>query len=76
MKWLAVIFGVLLLILAFIYWTTPANSLPGFLPGYDASLTTAHHKHAIGAFVLALAAFAYFWFNSKKPSTPKENSAA
>lgn len=62
----SVIVGILLLILAVVYWITPANSLPGVLPGFDSTLTTPHHKHAIGALLLSLAVFAFVWFNFKK----------
>ncbi len=65
------ILGLALIVLAFVYWFTPANSLPSFLPGYDPALTRVHLKHGIGAFVLGLAAFAYAWFASGKKSPDK-----
>jgi hypothetical protein len=55
-----------------VYWTTPAGSLPTWLPGFTASDGAIHIKHGIAAFVVALAAFAYAWFSSgkKKQSSP------
>jgi hypothetical protein len=65
---LAVLLGVVFLVLAFIYWLTPANALPTYLPGYDASLATVHVKHGVAAFLLALASFVFAWFKSGKKS--------
>lgn len=61
---IAVILGIIFLIAAVIYFITPAKSLPLFLPGYDAGITKTHFKHGLGALILALAAFAFAWFQS------------
>lgn len=65
----AVAIGLLLFAVAAIYFTTPANHLPAWMPGFDASMTKTHFKHGIGAVVLGLAAFAFAWFQSG-PSYP------
>ena len=62
--------GLVLLAVSYVYFTTPANSLPSFLPGYDPNLTVTHMKHGIGALFLGLACFAFAWFQSK----PKASS--
>jgi len=62
------IVGVLLLIVAGFYFLEPAKSLPSFFPGHTLGLATYHYKHGIGAVVLALAAFAFIWFESGKKS--------
>lgn len=72
MKLLAIGIGVLLLILAVIYFITPANSLPTFLPGYDTAITKTHLKHGVGSLLLALVLFAYAWFQGGKSSTPQQ----
>jgi len=64
--WVAVIVGILLLVAAGIYFTTPAHALPMFFPGYDAALSKIHITHAIGTFGLALACFAFAWFQTGK----------
>jgi hypothetical protein len=62
----ALVLGVICLALAGFYWVTPASALPAFFPGHDAAGTAIyHHKHAYGAIVLALALFAFGWFQSK-----------
>ncbi len=53
----AILIGVLLLVAAVIYFITPAGSLPGFLPGHEAGVTTPHTKHGILALALAICAF-------------------
>ncbi len=65
---LSVIVGVLLLVLAGMYAMTPAHNLPAFLPGYDMT-SKLHYKHAIGAFLLSLAVFAFGWFQTGKKSS-------
>lgn len=67
-----VVLGVLFLFLAFVYWSTPANALPSYLPGYDPSMMTAHFKHGLAALILALAAFIFVWFNTGKKRSSKQ----
>ena len=59
---LAVSLGVLLLVVAVIYWVLSADSLPAFFPGHEDGSTDHHVKHGIAALVVALACFAYAWF--------------
>jgi len=60
----AVVIGVLLLVVAVIYFVEPAKSLPSFFPGHTAGSTHHHIKHGIAAFVVALACFAFAWFQT------------
>ena len=64
----SVVVGVLLLVLAVVYWCVPAESLPSFFPGYEAGSAHIHFKHGLGAFILALALFAHAWFKSAPAS--------
>ena len=61
----AVVAGVVLIIIAAIYWIEPAKSLPfpNFL-GHEAGVTTHHIKHGIAAFLLGIACFIFAWFRS------------
>jgi Na+/H+ antiporter NhaD/arsenite permease-like protein len=71
----AVVLGVLLVIVAIIYFVTPEHSLPSFFPGHASATSpeASHHhsKHGIAAIVVALACFAFAWFQSG----PKAKSA-
>jgi drug/metabolite transporter (DMT)-like permease len=64
----AVIVGVLLIVVAGIYFVTPEHSLPSFFPGHasPASPEADHHhsKHGIAALIVALACFAFAWFQT------------
>ena len=66
---IAVILGVGCLAAAYIYWTTPANMLPSFMPGYDPALAGIHTKHGIAALVVGIALFIFAWFYSGKKSS-------
>jgi hypothetical protein len=62
----AVILGVVLLVVAVVYFVTPEHSLPSFFPGHSSasSAEASHHhtKHGIAAVIVALACFAFAWF--------------
>jgi len=63
-----VVLGVLLVVVAVIYFVEPEHSLPSFFPGHTsaASAEANHHhtKHGIAALVVALACFAFAWFQT------------
>ena len=64
----AVILGVVLVVVAVIYFVTPEHSLPSFFPGHTsaggAEANHHHTKHGIAALVVALACFAFAWFQT------------
>ncbi len=64
----AVVVGVLLIVVAIVYFVTPEHSLPAFFPGHTSasSAEASHHhtKHGIAAVVVALACFAFAWFQT------------
>jgi hypothetical protein len=53
--------GLLDLVLAYVYFTTPAGSLPTFLPGYETGSGHIHVNHAVGALVVAVVLFGVAW---------------
>lgn len=61
---LAVILGIVLIVIAVVYWAEPAKSLPGFFPGHQSGSNHHHAKHGIAAFLVGLACFAFAWFRS------------
>ena len=70
--WLAVLLGIILVIVAIVYWAEPAKSLPSFFPGHEAGSGHHHVKHGIAAFLVGLACFAFAWFRTG----PKRTAAA
>jgi hypothetical protein len=47
MKLVLTLLGVVLLVVAAVYFLVPADQLPGFFPGHEASVTRMHYKHGI-----------------------------
>jgi hypothetical protein len=47
MKLVLTLLGVILLIIAAIYFFVPADQLPGFFPGHEEGVTRVHMKHGI-----------------------------
>jgi Na+/H+ antiporter NhaD/arsenite permease-like protein len=76
----AIVLGILLVVVAIVYFTQPEHALPSFFPGHAAagSAEANHHhaKHGIAALVLALACFAFAWFQSGPKSRTAEPSAS
>ena len=73
-KWLvalAVVLGIVLVVIAAVYWAEPARSLPSFFPGHEAGSSHHHVKHGIAAFLVGLACFVFAWFNTG----PKKRAA-
>jgi Na+/H+ antiporter NhaD/arsenite permease-like protein len=70
----AVVLGVVLVILAIVYFVEPAHSLPSFFPGHlsasDSEANHHHSKHGIAALVVALGCFAFAWFQSGPKTKP------
>ena len=60
----AVIVGLVLIVIAIVYWAEPAKSLPGFFPGHEAGSAHHHVKHGIAAFLVGIACFVYAWFKT------------
>lgn len=62
----AVVVGIVFVIIAIVYWTTPANSLPGYMPGFDPSSSVVHFKHGLASLILGICLFVYAWFQGGK----------
>lgn len=68
---LAVLVGLVLIVIAVVYWVEPAKSLPGFFPGHEAGSAHHHVKHGIAAFLVGLACLVFAWFRTgPNRSTP------
>jgi hypothetical protein len=66
----SVILGIIFVILAVVYWTVPAGSLPHFMPGFETGVPTVHFKHGLASLILAIALFIYTWFSTGKKELP------
>jgi hypothetical protein len=62
MRAAAIILGLAFAAVAIVYWTMPAGSLPGFLPGFEAGSTLVHVKHGIAAAAAAVLCLAFGWY--------------
>jgi hypothetical protein len=60
----AVVLGVVLLALAFVYWVDTADALPSFIPGHEAGSSHHHIKHGIAAAIVGLGCLTFAWFQS------------
>jgi amino acid permease len=61
---LAVLLGVIFIIIGAVYATHSADMLPHFFPGYTPGDSLRHTKHALAAFIVAIACFIVAWFQS------------
>lgn len=60
----AVLLGIILIVIAIIYFVSTASGLPSFFPGHKAGSSTHHVKHGIAALLLGLVCFAFAWFQT------------
>ena len=61
---LAVVAGLALIVLAFVYRAEPARSLPSWIPGHEAGSGHHHVKHGIASFLVGLALLVFAWFQT------------
>jgi hypothetical protein len=66
MKLILIVLGVILLVLAGVYFVVPADQLPTFLPGHEAGLTRVHGKHGIVAAIAGLVLVAAGWWMARR----------
>jgi uncharacterized RDD family membrane protein YckC len=60
----AIALGVVLLVIAAVYFADSAASLPSFFLGHQAGSAHHHVKHGIAALVLGLLSFVFAWFQT------------
>jgi hypothetical protein len=70
----AVVVGVVLLVVAAIYWIDDAGSLPSFFPGHEAGSTHVHFKHGLAAAIVGVGCLVFAWFQTG--GAPQRNRAA
>jgi hypothetical protein len=65
----AVVLGIVLLVVAGVYFADTASSLPSFFPGHEAGSSHHHVKHGIAALVVGLGCFVFAWFQTGPASS-------
>jgi hypothetical protein len=70
LAWIALAAGIVLIVIAIVYWVEPADSLPGFFPGHQAGSDHHHVKHGIAAFLVGLACLVFAWFRTGPKRAP------
>jgi hypothetical protein len=67
MKLVLTLLGVILLVVAAVYFVLPADQLPSSFPGHEAGVTRMHTKHGIVAGVAGLVLLAAdVWMGRKR----------
>jgi len=54
MKLVLTLLGVILLVVAAVYFLVPADQLPGFFPCHEAGVARVHMKHGVVAGVIGI----------------------
>ena len=62
--------GIVLIVIAIVYWVEPAKSLPSFFPGHEAGSAHHHVKHGIAAFLVGAACLVFAWFRTGPKRAP------
>ena len=66
MKLIAYLLGIIFIIIAVVYFVTPADHLPSFFPGYDPGLARAHMKHGILSGAIGIVLLAIGWIMGRR----------
>jgi hypothetical protein len=66
MKNIVLILGVVLIVVAGIYFMMPADSLPGFFPGHEAGLARIRVKHGLLSGGLGIVLILAAWIMGRK----------
>ena len=66
MKLVCTVLGLALIVVAAIYFLMPADQLPDFFPGHEASVTRIHYKHGMVSGAIGLVLLAVGWFTGRR----------
>jgi hypothetical protein len=66
MKLLLSVLGLVLIVVAVIYFVMPADQLPSFMPGHEAGVARVHMKHGVVSGVAGVVLLAAGWFMGRR----------
>jgi len=66
MKLVLSLLGVVLLVVAAVYFLIPADQLPSFLPGHEAGVMRVHAKHGIVAGIVGVVLLVAGWWTGRR----------
>jgi hypothetical protein len=66
MKLICTLLGIVLLVVAVMYFMMPADALPSFFPGHEAGVARMHYKHGIVSAVVGVLLLAVGWFMGRR----------
>ena len=66
MRLVATLLGVILIAVSIVYFTVPADSLPGFFPGHEAGVARMHTKHGMAAAAAGIVLLAVGWWMGRR----------
>ena len=66
MKPIVIVVGVVLIVVAAVYFLVPADSLPGFFPGHETGLMRVRAKHGMLAGAAGIVLLALGWWMGRK----------
>jgi len=66
MKLICYLLGIILIVVAVMYFVMPADQLPSFMPGHQAGVMRVHYKHGVLAAALGVVLFAVGWVMGRR----------
>lgn len=73
---IAYVLAVVFLAVSVVYFVTPADHLPHFMPGYSHAMTTPHIKHGLASLVLAAGCAILGWFAGGPKASAQEKQGS
>ncbi len=66
MKAIAIVLGIVLIVVAVVYFVVPADSLPSFFPGHEAGLARVRMKHGLLSGAVGVVLLAAGWWMGRR----------
>jgi hypothetical protein len=66
MKIVCYLLGIILIVVAVMYFVMPADQLPSFMPGHQAGVMRVHYKHGVLAGAIAIVLLIAGWVMGRR----------